>query len=532
MRSTILVFLASVLISVSIFSPLVFHPATVITDNSDGLFTAWTIARVQDNIIVHAPLWSGKTFYPNTNSILFSDIFVTSAVMTLPLRLFTHEPLVSYNIAIIASGALTLFFTYLLFDECLLLAGERQKVFAFIGACVFALSTAHLAYSGHLHMLALQYVIAALWVIFRFLRTQKKWLLFFAVVSCALQVWQSFFLIYYVVFVVTALLLVQQYRTLFFKEWKAVLCACCVFFLLSLPVGSAYLQFFHTYHTVRDIREVIHFSLLFSDLTGQFWSPVTYLWCGITLIVWARNRKNPLQTLWVAIGLFAFVISLGPALHFGSETVKPILFGQVLHVPLPYLFLYYLAPGFQAFRTPSRFFPLVMLSFCAAATITCSRWRKIQSYRFPLFVLLFGLSLLSVPTIPFFTVPSIEQYPLYVHVLQQRPENILISLPMRNWADPLAAQDTQEMIYSLQYNKTLVNGQSGFFPDEWMNFQHEIQISFPSPSSFDLMKERGVQLVLIHKQYYAQLPSSFPPYVHSVYEDGNVLLLALDPGYN
>src|SRR5258706_6253036 len=163
-------------------------------------------------------------------------------------------------------------------------------------------------------------------------------------------------------------------------------------------------------------------------------------------------------------------MALGPVLHWGSETVKP-------HIPLPYAIFYYLAPGFQAFRTPSRFMPLALMSSLIFSSMILSRSRVLNNYRWPFSILAIGMSLLVVFPISIITVPAMRAYPVFVSVLASRKETVLIKLPFRNWADPLAKEDTYQMVYALAHGKKIVNGQSGFFPDEWMSFQNRIAVS-------------------------------------------------------
>src|SRR5258706_1059705 len=97
MKNLILACAVSLALSAVLFFPIISHPTTAITDDSDGLLGAWTIAKVQNNLLAGKPIFAGDTFYPHSNTIIFSDIFVTSAIGSLPLKLLTDEPLKAYS---------------------------------------------------------------------------------------------------------------------------------------------------------------------------------------------------------------------------------------------------------------------------------------------------------------------------------------------------------------------------------------------------------------------------------------------------
>ncbi len=524
--------LVSVLISIIVLWPIIWHPASRIADDSDGLLGAWTIYTVQENILHGRPLLEGNIFFPHKNTVLFSDVFITSAILTLPVRLFTSEPLVPYSLSILFALSETIFFSFLFFSQLLKVAGKENNLLSFTVACIFSLSQIHMHYIGHLHMFSLQFVMASLWAFFVFIEKKKSAWLYVAALFCVLQVWQSFFLVYYVVFFSAFLFLLPSVRKVFLEKKNVIFFALTLFFLGSLPLGLQYVQFFRTYHVVRDIREAIHFSLLFRDLWGHFLSPVAYVFILTSFLLFLqRSYRNSFSKILAVAGLFFFVLSLGPALHIGADTAKIPLSGHTLHVPLPYVLFYYLAPGFQAFRTPSRFMPAALLFFLVSGAVVMSKTKWVRTYSIPLSILCIGTSILLIFPVFTFQVPTISEYPASVSFLSSRPEHVLVKLPLRDWGDPHAKEDVYEMLYSLMYKKKLVNGQSGFFPDEWLSFQHEVIMTFPSVAATELLAKRGVELFLIEKRWYPALRArDLPAYkLHLEYEDSDVYISSILP---
>lgn len=529
LKQSFFVFLISLLLSVVVLWPIVRHPASSLYDDSDGLLGAWTIAKVQQNLLAGKSIFQGDNFFPQPNTIIFSDIFVSSAVLTLPLRVVTTEPLVHYNFVVFLGLFLTLVAAEMLIRELLILNGKGNIVLSYLGAVIFSLSQVHLHYIGHLHMFSLQYVLFGMWALVKFCNTKQPSFLYISSFFAGVQIWQSFFLVYYQIFFAFSLLFVSQARKTMVKNIKSIVLSLCILMVLSLPVVLAYAGFFRDFRVVRDIREAIHFSLIFPDLWNKFLSPVAFVLIVIGVVLGVKSkRKNALANVFMILAVFAFILSLGPALHLGSETVKLNLFGRTVHIPLPYALFYYLAPGFQAFRTPSRFIPLSLLSGIIASVMVISRKKRIIRNLVPLAIFCTGISIVaSIPTRST-SVPSISSYPSYVSFLQARPEITMVKLPIRDWGDPLAKEDTYEMLYSLKTKKKLVNGQSGFFPEEWLSFQHQITINFPKEDAFILMKARGIELVLILKAHYPKLQTdSLTQMSEIIYEDAQSLVLKI-----
>lgn len=311
--------------------------------------------------------------------------------------------------------------------------------------------------------------------------------------------------------------------------WKTVLLCTGVFLLCALPLTLSYLQVFQTQDVVRDIREVIHFSLKFPQLTGQFFSPVLYTITGLSVLaLLSQLRKGTVSRfaiLFFIASILIFILALGPALHIGEETVKFSIAGRTLHVPLPYTLFYYGAPGFQAFRTPSRFLPLSFLFATIACTFVCKNLNL--SIRYIRLLCIGGIcaTLLVYPPLPQIQLPNTTMYPPYVSVLKKLPGDVIIELPIRDWADPKSREDVYAMLYSTYHQKTLVNGQSGFFPTEWLLFQHSMR-DFPQTSVIQALKSRGVDLVVIRKKYFSRGELiTATKQGKTVYEDPSILIL-------
>ena len=72
------------------------------------------------------------------------------------------------------------------------------------------------------------------------------------------------------------------------------------------------------------------------------------------------GRSVQLQRLFRTILIMALLLSLGPFL---------VVLGRITSVPLPYLLLYYLVPGFHVMRVPGRFAPMATLAASVLAAL-------------------------------------------------------------------------------------------------------------------------------------------------------------------
>lgn len=525
------------LLTIITFFPILSHPRSRVTDDSDGLLGVWTMWQVQENLLHGKNLFTGNIFYPHQQTIIFSDTFVSSALFLLPVRYITNEPVVLFTVSLFLGQFASSFFLYLVCVSILrttsVKKGSEWYIFwlALTASCVFSWSQMHLHYSGHLHVFSLQFVFAGMYCVIQYFSTRStRWAI--AATLCALlQFWQSIFLTYYLIFfTILWFVYTTTWSTVRYHASTALVCA-VLFGIGVLPLLSAYHTMYTTYHAVRDIREVIHFSLKFPDIYKQFLSPVLYtIFMVAGTISWRlgiEKREKTLVSIFVFGSVLFFILSLGPALHWGNETVKFSIIGKRVHVPLPYLLLYYGAPGFQAFRTPSRFLPLSAVIGLFASILVFKQSRLQLKQLICLCVLCLLATICTMPPLPVHTVPTRAQYPHYVDVIKNLPQSTVIELPIRDWADPHAKNDVYAMLYSTLHQKNMVNGQSGFFPPEWLQLTAQMK-DFPSKKTLQILRDRAVELAVLHKEFYTpEILSRSKESLEIVYEDDQVCILDL-----
>jgi hypothetical protein len=197
-----------------------------------------------------------------------------------------------------------------------------------------------------------------------------------------------------------------------------------------------------------------------------------------------------------ALAAFSAVMTLGPTWRAG---------GPLADLPMPYLALYEFVPGFKGLRVPIRFYVLVIFAIAVLAGYGVRNVRawlrrsgSLSSLAGPPSALLtlavlaeyaaFGFPIVSVPTDG--SVP-----PIYRWLAEQDPHTVSLELPADKWSD------LYYDYFSAYHWRRQVNGWSGFIPPAYPDIMRELE-PFPSPSSVELARQLGVDVILIHPEKY------------------------------
>src|SRR3990167_9387968 len=147
-------FLIFLIASVYITFPLVFHLGDLVTGLGDELVIAWI-----QNWVIHSlttnpfSLFEANIYYPYHNSLAFSDLFLTSSILSLiPLKII-GEPIATVNFTLISSLVMLGFFTYLLIYYL-----TKDFCISVLGGMLIIFSPAVLDKVVHLQILSIQWV--------------------------------------------------------------------------------------------------------------------------------------------------------------------------------------------------------------------------------------------------------------------------------------------------------------------------------------------------------------------------------------
>lgn len=493
--------------TLTFFGPLLQNFSAKIIDDYDGLLITWSLNRVIQNF----PNWpeklmQGNIFYPHPHSHAYSDAFITDGLIALPFVKITGQPLVAFNINLIISQILLLYFSFLFLSEI-----SGNSAVNFLLSLVFAFSQIRLHYLGHLQMFSLYWVPLAGYALLRFAKSSKIIYLYVFFLAFLAQTLNSFLPGCFIIFLFLALHLIKvDLRKAINKNFIHFLTGTVLSAIVLFPFVRIYLNVSKIFNYVRPIRDVIHFSLSPQEIfLPKFFSPVLILVFLVSLALLLTSKESPPAggppRRWLFVTAFFLLMAFGPFLHWYKKT---------LPIPLPYLIFYYLVPGFKGFRTPSRWIFMVGFSAVAFAAVVIDKWlfKKPETFR-RLFYFGTIVLLLYYTKVPknYFEVPKKAQYPKVYSWLKEQPGQVIVEIPIYYWGDFVyGKREVYRMLYSLEHKKKMVNGYSGFSPPEWEELVIYLRKKIPQMESLLKLRNIGVDYLIVHETEFKDLwPDDF-----------------------
>jgi hypothetical protein len=334
------------------------------SDYGDPLFTTWAMGWVSSHLSaalrgdVHAlrVWWDAGIFFPEPNTLAFSDHMFTEAAQVLPLYWATGNLLLCYNAALILSFALCGYGTYLLVRD---LTGSATAAFA--AGVFFAFNEYRLFYEiSHLQSLTIQWLPFALVGLHRFsARRSRAALAGAAIALVLLNLSAGFHMLYCAPFVAVfaVLELWRHDRLRDARAWIDLAAAAILVFAATAPFAWHYVLMQRQLHFERTLDETIRFSATLDHYRAAlpgFAVPLALaaVAIGTAAVTVLRASDGSRRTAAVpalaaaAALIVTFWLSLGPVVQSG---------GHALPVPGLYALLYDYAPGFRGVRAVGRF---------------------------------------------------------------------------------------------------------------------------------------------------------------------------------
>jgi len=148
--------------------PLPFHPASGVNDAMDTLLNTWIIGWVQENLAAPARLFDANAFHPHPGSLSFSEHLFPLALMSFPVRLVSHNPVLVYN--------LLLFFAYFMNAAATFFLVRRLTQNDWAGAVsgvIFAFNSFQLQHITHLQIASSWFIPLAFIHLHKFIRDRR-----------------------------------------------------------------------------------------------------------------------------------------------------------------------------------------------------------------------------------------------------------------------------------------------------------------------------------------------------------------------
>lgn len=488
MKRWLAIIIISFAITITIYPSAVIYPKDTLPDSNDTRLIAYIISQVQENITNLKPLYYGRFFAPQENTLAYSDLFLTSSLITLPFRAIIGSPIVVFNLAFIINSTLSIAISLLLFSYLF-----KNRWAASLTTLLLTLSGFHLHYYAHLQMYSLWLLLLSIYFYLRFQNENRTLFLHLFFLTVTAQITESIFPAYLIFFTVLTHFLFSPKKNL--RKILIISIPYVIFwFILVFP----YLKLHYSLPEARrPIRDAAHFSL---GLEQVFTLYKSYSLIGIFLLALipslqrAKRCGNPRLTPWIITLLFALIMSLGPVVKFLGQTVK--IFS--LPIPLPYAAFYYLFPGFSGFRTPSRFIILAVIA--NIILIGYASLPLIKKIRTKTKIILLGIIialLLYEADLPLKGYPvNINMHPVYQEVTLLPENATILELPIKHWGMIDHEIEPIRALYSLSHKHRRLGGISGFAPNYWVTLVEKINSNGLDEENISTLKNLGITHVI------------------------------------
>lgn len=472
--------------------PQVTGMSRLVFDQGDPLMKGWQLSWVAHQL-AQAPLhlYDANIFYPERSVLAYTDAMIAPSLAAAPVLWLGVHPLLVFNVLMAAGMVLS---------GVAMFALVRRLTACWPAAVFAALAFAFLPYRfNHYAHLELQFtwgVPLALWALHRVLQT-GHWrdgvLVGLAVgLQAACSMYYGVFLGLYLAAVGAVLWLGSPQRRA--SAWAlvgGVLVAGALALVVALPhvtsrqtVGERSMIDVRVYSaTPLSYLAPDPNNRAYSALLGRFGRHEKRLFPGFLLAALALVGLRPLRSVprvaYLTGALLAFDASLG-----ANGLVFPLLFEYL--------------PPIRGFRVPARFGLLTAASLVVLAGYGVSRiMAQVQTRAARLAVAtILSATLLfecrSFP-LPLFDVPHTPAQ-VYEWLAVQSP-TVIAELPVDDEADFWYTYQSR-----LHWHP-LLNGQSGFFPPWYNEFQRHAS-RFPDAESVAYLKSRGAKLVVLHRERY------------------------------
>ena len=493
--------------------PLVTAPGTLSrNDNADAELNEWILAWVAHQLPRHPTrLFEGNIFYPEHDSLAFSEPLIVPALMGAPLHWLGASPVLVFNIVLLLGFALTAWAGYRLAFE---FTGDRTAgVFA---GSMFAFNTHTLTRLAHVQGIHAWGLPLALRSADRIL-VHARWrdAVWLAVWMTAMAYTSGYLIVFGAVMV--AVVLVVRIPDWWPRAGRIVI----LFAGATLLAGAATLPVYLPYRRVaklglvRSLESVSQFSATltgylaaagrvhFSTWSGGFWAnPVDGFFPGFVVIImaamaiyWGLRRAptahdneestaGPARLARRRIVMLVAVAAAGMVLSLGTRT--PV-----------YGWLYNVFPPMQGLRAAARFGNLFLLGMAMLAAFGLAGLRHRLPVRWA--------SLVTIGLVIFANIESLraplyytrfEGIPAVYSLLAHEPGRvILVEVPF--YPPQGVFQNGRYVLNSTAHWRSLMNGYSGYTPGAYRQFAASFWY-FPQPHAIQAMRQAGATHVMIH----------------------------------
>ena len=485
--------------------PLAAAPATWSRhDNGDAILNEWIIGWIAHQLPRHPlHLFDATIFYPEPNTLAFSEHMFVQALMGAPLSWAGAPSLLVHNLLVIAGFALTGWTMSLVVYRW---TGDRWA--AIVAGLLLAFNAHSLTRMANLQAMHVEFLPLAVYALDRLLvrpTTAAAAGLGFAI---ALQALTSNYLLVMMAFAMTAAALVRSTEWIGRQRGRTfilLICAAALASVIVVPFLLPYVRAQREQGLTRTLQAVNVYSgswgdylttggrLHFNAWSAPFWTEMkAALFPGVTAMLLAAVAvvtrvawRDRALRLWLAAGAAGLLMSFG--------TKMP-----------GYVLLYRIVPLLQGTRAPVRFGYLALTAVAALggfglAWLNRSAWMSHGRRRVALGLLASALVTVEAARLPIGYVPGYRVPEIYRTLAAERPHAV-VELPLPPPA--VFGQNAPYMLNSMLGWWPLVNGYSGFLPESYLKRRVDLAL-FPADEAIAVLRNLGIDYAAIHKEEFS-----------------------------
>ena len=464
---------------------------------------AWDADRIAHGF---RDFWEAPFLFPHRHTLAYTEHMLGVALFTAPLQWLTHNPVLVYNIAFLASYVLAGVGVFLLARS---LWGRVDA--AVLAALAFVLSPYRMGQVTHLQMLMTGWMAIALWALHGYFATGSRRKLAGAAAAFLLQALSNGYFLFFFAIAAAIVIGCELVRPRLPRRRLCgdVAAAVAGIALLLAPFAWVYLGVQRQNSFDRPLDDLFRYAARWSDYFtvapgGWTWGgllpvgePERHLYPGIFPLAFAgvalfgaKDSRRAVLT-YVLVTAVAFWVSLGPGAW------RP--YGVLLRV----------VPGFSGMRVPARMGLLVHLGFAVLAGAGAARVLARLPRRAAL-ALATGLAALIV--IEGRYALSVDPFPPVAQQLDRDVYEWLRTSPPGGVIELRIAQQNDfhpfTLFYqfnTLRHRHPIVNGYTGW-PSVLQEFLGGPAALFDDPDSvgdvLEALRAIGVRYLLLHEWTY------------------------------
>jgi hypothetical protein len=450
-----------------------------------------------------AAVFEANGFYPHPRSLFFSDHLFGEALFVLPATLFTTDPILLHNLALLLSFVLSgVGLTFLV----RLLSGSALA--GIVAGVAWAFSPPRSFEIFQLQLLTTQWIPFVFLFVHRTIVRPRLAPALAAAAFLCLQVLSGIYVGTYLVLCLVPFLAIQLLaagpRVAWGAGWRLGITfgmaavATAPWFAQYLRVRAALGEYGGSLENVAYGLSLQHY-VLPSWLLGmeRFPGPLIVV-VGVLAVFGAlagRWRVHGARWAYALTALWSASLSLGPYVRYGAgpEWARgPTFLGAG-----PYATLYAILPGLDALRVPARMSLLAGFFIAVLAGVGAARvigWARQRRGRLLIAAALVGCILgESRPRAPGIELlPVGDRIPPVYRWLRDRGDGgAVVELPLNVLKDP------SYLYYSTIHWHPLVNGYGAYLPPLYLYLQQELQ-RLPDPVAVNALREIGVRYIVAH----------------------------------